>query len=367
MICCRHCFKDQEIQEIIKGLGVRGNCQTCGRHNEYIYDSEEHTRLEETFEDLLNIYKPVHSLPPEYPKEHLNLLKNELYENWNIFNVERELIYRLLTNICKIKYEENPELFDLPVGITEVCDDSYQENYSILRSFNWKQFVTAIKEENRFHTNHMNTAVFGTFLSYVKKSYTAGEVFYRARICNGKEGFPAEQMGAPPKELATAGRANPEGISHLYLSSDIVTTFNEIRAGAYDYVSVAEFVLKEDISVVDLTSIDKISPFFPQLDCTQHAINKQHLREISNEIAKPLRRHDRSLDYLPTQYIAEFIKSIRSPDGKQEYNGIKFESTRSKTGYNMMLFHESAVACRSVRVHEIKDVQYTPALIDERK
>jgi len=64
--------------------------------------------------------------------------------------------------------------------------------------------------------------------SYIKKTYNSGTVFYRARISD-KDGLTKSEMGAPPQQLATAGRVNPEGISHLYLGSDKTTTLNEIR------------------------------------------------------------------------------------------------------------------------------------------
>ncbi|MEI5604531.1 hypothetical protein WB307_49860, partial [Streptomyces brasiliscabiei] len=80
------------------------------------------------------------------------------------------------------------------------------------------------------------------------------------------------------------------------------TTLYEIRAGVYDYVSVGRFILNENIDVINLAEIDKISPFIGVqygFDFTQYAINIEHLKMIGMEIARPL-RNDNSLDYLPT-------------------------------------------------------------------
>lgn len=171
-----------------------------------------------------------------------------------------------------------------------------------------------------------------------------------------KDGYPAIEMKAPPAVKATAGRANSEGISCLYLASDIKTTLYEIRAGRYDYVAVGKFVLRSNIDVVDLTNIDNISAF-TGLDVTQHAINKEHLRKINNEIAKPLRRNDPPLDYLPTQYISDFIKSIEH-ESKKEYSGIEYKSTMCNSGYNLAIFDENLFDCESVSVHHINDLEY---------
>ena len=43
--------------------------------------------------------------------------------------------------------------------------------------------------------------------------------WYRARIRAGGVNYPIAEMGAPPKRLATHGRANPPGIPYLYLGS----------------------------------------------------------------------------------------------------------------------------------------------------
>ena len=68
-------------------------------------------------------------------------------------------------------------------------------------------------------------------------------------------------MGKPPYDKATAGRANPKGISYLYLSSDLSTTLYETRATLYDYMSIGEFKLLNNMNIVNLRDINKVSPF----------------------------------------------------------------------------------------------------------
>jgi hypothetical protein len=157
-------------------------------------------------------------------------------------------------------------------------------------------------------------------------------------------------MGAPPRGYATAGRANPTGISCLYLSDTDKTALNEIRAGVYDYVAMGKFVLREDIEVVNLTIVDQISPFWVA-DNTVHAVNKKHLQKIGFDIAKPMRRHDSTLDYLPTQYISDFIKS-------RGFAGIEYKSTMNIGGYNLAIFEERFFECTNVDVYDIRELKY---------
>lgn len=350
MICCEKCFKDPEIKDVIKSLNQISKCELCGKNNVHIYNTEINNELAVMFDDLLNIYTAHSDLPDDYPREYINLLKDELCRRWNIFCIDSDLVYRAITSICHEKYQEHPEIFDEPIGILELNQQDYLEEHSIMKTFEWEDFVQGIKTNNRFHTDYINKEVLYSFSNYIKKKYKAGNVFYRARICPDETGFTVDKMGAPPAGVASAGRANPTGISCLYLADTDVTALNEIRAGVYDYVAVGKFVLKEDIEVVNLTLVDQISPFWG-LDNTIHAVNKKHLQKISIDIAKPLRRHDSTLDYLPTQYISDFIKS-------RGFAGIEYKSTMNMGGYNLAIFDETLFECTSVDVYDIRELKY---------
>jgi hypothetical protein len=219
-----------------------------------------------------------------------------------------------------------------------------------MKTFEWENFVQGIKTENRFHTEYINKEVLYSFCNNMQKKHKARSKFYRARICRDNRGFTIDEMGAPPKGYATAGRANPAGISCLYLADTNKTALNEIRAGVYDYVAIGEFILKEDIQVVNLTMVDQISPFWG-IDNTLHAVNKKHLRKIGDDIAKPLRRHDSTLDYLPTQYISDYIKS-------KGFEGLEYKSTMNKDGYNLAIFDQKLFECNSVVTYDIRELEY---------
>lgn len=353
MNCCINCFKDMEIREIVFGKKTKGKCNFCGKDNTYIYNIGEDNTLTELFEELLDIYTPEISLPATFPREKKDLIENILYRKWHIFNLEPDCIYRLITCICAEKYIDKPELFDSPVGISEIEDQEYMKENSIIGEHEWNDFVNEIKCKNRFHTNFINKEILQIFLEYTVKIYRAGSILYRARISKDDVGFSTDEMWGPPNNKASAGRANPEGISCLYLANNEETTLYEIRAGMYDYVTVGVFRLLEDIRVVSLMGIDKISPFrvFSSIDYTQYAINSKHLEKISNEISKPIRRNDSHLDYLPTQYISDYIKSIG-------YDGIEYKSTMCEKGFNLAVFKQSYFECIEKYVCDVNQLIY---------
>lgn len=353
MFCCSNCFCDSEIKAIIEGRKIRGTCDFCGASNSLVYDIEQDTTLAEMFGDLLDTYTPVSSLPDDFPRGSTDLIKNILHSKWNIFNLAPDVIYRLITAICAERYSEQPDLFDTPVGIIQSQDCNYLEANSILKNSCWSDFVSEIKFRNRFHSNIINTEMLYTFLRCAKKVYKAKSVFYRARVCPDTKGFAKKDMGPPPDGKAGSGRVNPTGIQVLYLADSCDTTLYEIRAGIYDYVTVGKFVLNEDIDIINLADIDKVSPFIGiqyGFDFTQYAINIDHLKMIGNEIAKPL-RNDNHLDYLPTQYISDYIRS-------KGFDGIEYISTMSKKGVNLAVFDKAKLKCTAVSVYDVTSISY---------
>lgn len=360
MIFCEHCFRDTEVASIIRSVstGIVGTCPTCQRKNVYLYDAATQNELTPYFEELLNIYSPASVLPETYPKAERRSLIDELSERWGIFSdIPRSKIYDILTAICQDLYSNSPELFDGMIGIPELYDSDYLKEHALLKNNDWDAFVNEIKTKNRYHSKLINFDIWERYCSFIRKTYKTGAIFFRARISE-RSGFPPEEMSAPPAGKSSEGRANARGITCLYIANDVDTTLHEVRAGMFDYVSVGAFRLKKDITVVDLKAINGISPFVDGLEYLDHAINKQYLERLNAEMSKSLRRSDSTLDYVPTQYIVDFIKSIEHND-EQEYDGIEYNSTTNPGGYNLAIFDPDLFECVSVDVYDIEKLQYT--------
>ena len=361
---CNNCFSDSEIQNIIIGLGQRGNCPICKSKNSYIYDTEKDSELVELFESLIEIYTPVSALESTYPRDKVQLLKEEIKYNWNIFNekITSEVIYNILKTICSELYTTNPQFFDEPICVKERFDTKYVSENSIIKNYSWEDFVQCIKYENRFHTNCIQPEILDDFLYISKQQYKKGNIFYRARIADGEEGFNPIEMSAPPAENTQNGRANSEGIRCLYLASDENTTIHEVRANIFDYISIGKFILQEDITVVNFRKISQISPFSVE-NLTKYAINKPVLSKINNEIAKSVARNDSKLTYVPTQYICDYIKSIVDSEGNQKYQGIEYSSTTNPKGYNIAIFKPELFHCEDVETYKIDTLDYRTSKI----
>lgn len=361
MIFCECCFKDKTIAAIISSVSLapRGQCPLCKAKDVFLYDTERQADLTLYFEEFLKIYTLDNELPSSYPKAEKVSIIDDIKHRWNIFSesLTRQNMYDILTSICPELYETSPELFDNMVGLPELYDSAYLFEHAMLKNNDWDAFVNEIKTKNRYHSQLINFEILEKYCTFIRKTYKAGACFYRGRISE-KNGFLPEDMSAPPPGRSSEGRANARGITCLYLANDVETTLHEVRAGVFDYVSVGKFVSKKDITVVDLRAITNISPFVDDLDYLDHAINKQYLEKLNTEMSKPLRRSDSTLDYVPTQYIVDFIKSI-THDNKQEYDGIEYNSTTNPGGYNLAIFNPDIFDCIEVAVYDIEKLQYT--------
>ena len=237
------------------------------------------------------------------------------------------------------------------VAIPSLYDESYLEQNSILGKFQWDDFRKYLRNENRFHARYINLEILAEVLTDTVSIIPKGTKLYRARVAKDEKGYKAGEMGAPPGEMASAGRANSKGISCLYLANKRKTTIKEIRAGAYDYVTIATFKVKRDVKVVDLSVITHNSPFYAATDKIKYLINEKHLRNIEKDLAKPVSKRDSDLDYLPTQYISDFAKYLG-------YDGVKYISTFAKDSYNVALFDTKICSCIYKRNYLIGDLDY---------
>jgi hypothetical protein len=314
MNCCIDCFRDTHIRTTIDKQGSVGNCDFCDSKGITIYDVDDPSNpISEKIIGLVQAYSISDSAEAKP-------LKLALRDDWDIFTAGAETILALTKKLCAATYADDAKIFTDNVIIEQLTDKDFLYEFGVVRGYSWGEFSESIKYGNRFHSSMFNPEQFASFLSIVRNTYPAGTYMYRARIATDKKGFSGKKMKAPPKDKRTAGRINPEGIGILYLASDKITVLNEVRASAFDHITIGKFRAVRDIRVVNLSGFDKTSPFKYDSELERFAINRKVFQELAAEMAKPLRRSDSPLEYLPTQYIAEFIKS-------QNYDGVEYGST----------------------------------------
>lgn len=338
MNCCAECFQDEQIRAMISTNNKIGNCDFCGQKNVAIYLIDSSSDLADLISGVINVYEETVDGEP---------LFDMLIYDWSIFNREIPTVRNLVESFCNIILGDREHGHNVSVKIPH----AYTENYGIFSGHSWGEFSEVIKTKNRFYNGYFKTDQFVSFLSYSITKYSKGAIFFRARVWSDGHGYSTSEMGAPPVGKRKSGRVNPEGIGVLYLTSDEKTALSEVRASAFDFVSVGEFRLKKDINVVNISGLNNISPALYASGLESLAANTKVFSDIAKEIAKPLRRNDSSLEYLPTQYITEFIKS-------KGYSGVEFTSTMATGGINIAVFDETLFECKAIHDVEIKKIEY---------
>jgi len=210
----------------------------------------------------------------------------------------------------------------------------------------WDDLCKELKEKNRFFTQDkiidiLKDIKFESFFPDEKE-----DVLYRARIGNFLNQNDSEIL-APPKEITLDGRCNPKGIPYLYLSTDIYTAISEVKPNPFEDVTVAKLS-------VDLTNILSLKPYsYEKITCFWENLTEEQIeliKCIDNGMSRKI--NDKSkLEYLPFQYIAEYIKNIG-------FNGFLYSSTVG-AGYNLVMFDwENKVKVIEKTKFKVKSVKY---------
>ena len=235
--------------------------------------------------------------------------------------------------------------------------DYSRETLEELNNIIKKYYPTLLKEDSFF--DFSNSLEMIRFLIALLKAQQDNLPFLDEieQICNKNKsfwGYSVEGSDAPPREKATAGRANPEGISYLYLAEDVKTVLMEVRPNLSQDISVATIKIKKKLRLFD----------FCYVEPNEAEKGKGFdLGIISSEFSKP--NYGGGDNYYATQYLCEFIKKLG-------FDGIRFYSSVNPGRKNIVLFDskiDPVTNCKNYEIVESKiysitklDLDYTQAL-----
>lgn len=114
---------------------------------------------------------------------------------------------------------------------------------------------------------------------------------------------------------------NPKGIPCLYCSTDMETAMTETRPWIGSFVSIAQFVVLRDLTIVDCSSDSAKGGFFDsQGKEPSPALREEYVwGHINQAFSEPVTRNDDIAEYAPTQFLAEGFKNA-------DYDGIVYGS-----------------------------------------
>lgn len=226
----------------------------------------------------------------------------------------------------------------------------------------WAAFSDEIRKRNRYFPKTVpDLALLAQVLGESVRRIDVDIDLYRGRTFEGRPPSKSE-MGAPPAEKASAGRANPVGIPYLYLAYSRQTCLYEARATTLSKLAVARFRPIRQLSVLNLADIEP-PDFFSLFEVesidaqVSRAAYHRYLTALGDELRKPIRSSDRLTDYIPTQYLCEMAKSIG-------LDGVLYSSSLDPAGRNLVLFDVESCECvAEPEVIEVTAVELTWNLV----
>lgn len=162
-------------------------------------------------------------------------------------------------------------------------------------------------------------------LDNIKTTAVEGE-FFRARAVKSSEILTSKKMAKAPSGKPTEGRFNHSGQSHLYLANDMETALKEVAITEDPLLAWCQlFSLDKPITKILDLSFDwtELSLSTSALLLSLKMENAIDKTGGNKEFWRP--------DYFLTRYIMDCAIALG-------YNGIKYNSTKEFTGYNIVIF-----------------------------
>jgi RES domain len=335
MNCCAECFGDRVLRRNIipTRSNATGLCSYCGTDNVSLIAPRE---LAEYFELLVSAYR-------QDPTG--KLLVQWFRADWAMFQHPKMDDPRAKDLLAEIL--NDGEIVRKPfVPANDLAVDPLSE---------WERLRDELMYHNRYFPQ--TTVDLGRLESLLSSLALDGDEvptqWYRARIQTNDTPYPVGEMGAPPRRIASHGRANPAGIPYLYLGSNPVAAISEIRPHTGERACVADFTTPAGLKLTDLRNPKKmVSPFLFVLegdsDIGRMRNELPFLERLGDELTRPVLPQSAAIDYTPSQYLCEFIKKCR-------YHGVIYRSSVSD-GINLALFDPALAVCGTVTQYRVTRV-----------
>ncbi|MGA3169565.1 MAG: RES domain-containing protein [Chthoniobacteraceae bacterium] len=341
---CSNCFEDKTARQFIRKNGTLGDCDFCGSKHRKVLQARQ---LRDLFEELINLYRMYDPAPGTECWDGETLA--ECLKDWEIFSevCEKKIQNAILDDIMGFDRRDGDlSAFD----DWEAKSDHWTTNPLHMR---WSWFADYVKRHRRFIIEEDTAGEIMHPESWVPdllvEAHAIRELKENKRLFRGRLGrvdaapprggetpLPPEQMGAPPPKLAKAGRANPEGISFLYCALEPETAIVETGRFPGAVVSLRELRTRQPLRLADLTDRRSVLEPLATNNLADEVRNRTLLGSLGRALGEPVHPEDSSIEYIPTQYLAEVIRSVG-------YDGICFSSALKPEGTNIVLFNPAHV------------------------
>lgn len=184
----------------------------------------------------------------------------------------------------------------------------------------------------------------------IVETLATDSILFRARIVESLDdlcgippfmGFDENGSLTPPANKTKAYRANYTFIPYLYCAREKHTAIKEVRPCIAELVSVASIRPTRELMLLDFSTDNS----------TLKGTKRTLFKNLGEWFSKPVNLDyaDNVEEYIPTQYISEYVRYELS------YDGIKYKSAMNRGGINYVLFDSNSYIAESSEIIEIVD------------
>lgn len=361
---CISCSKADPIKRLINEKGKKIlKCKICGTRSVNAMDCRNN-RLKQLFKALIRYHFSERDYNTHWGGgeiESLFLRENPILNYSDHFN--KEALYETVFVLVDKIYEEYERGITLFAGYGEygkpnmLLEAIKSNNDDRLNSI-----ASDLSKKNHFLLTDRGLNLIQEHIPLLESSFPQGEQFYRARIGYEQKGIPGagwgeewhfkpykgSDIGAPPPLKATPGRMNRDGISFLYLATDLETVIAEIRPHPSHIISICMFTSKVELRIADFNSIDIYDYYLSDKKLDDFFL----LKSINTLFSLPV-PPDQRYSYSITQFLSDVLRILN-------FDGIAYRSSVGP-GSNLTIFDPDKFEYipGSARVVRAEQVSYT--------
>ena len=367
-VCSKH-FEDVYLKEYVNQNSCIGTCSYCGEKDVPVIDMNTFmsfvtSKLSDRFLPLDDGNLPLAS---SYFDDEEDVVpgirrigcyaapeKAEQYEN----------IYYLLKKYHLITENDNlnSDIQSCFHSDYYIKNDAFELDLDENLSYAWNYFKDMVKYKKRYtffqdaffvpsnsSEDDILTEIKGLCETVLLTVLKKGEILYRCRPdYKGNVFNTFQDLTSAPKEFAKSNRMSAEGISIFYGAFDESTTIKEV--GNYTNatnLSIGEFVIKKDLTVVDLFKVPEVLTFWMKGFYQEY----KFLKQFHNEITQPIRGNS-NIEYIPTQVFVEYLRYLK---GSKQIDGIIYQSAVTG-GKNIVLFYDNITSSEVLSLANAKSI-----------
>lgn len=246
---CTDCAKDIYLKRYIKKNAADIEYCTICQESKTVVNISIDENISTFFRFLIRYHWPEYiynshwggiELPKPFYSENL-IISHEFAERKDAEDEDAEESF--FTDLLAPYQSDDP--VDLYYGHDSTGRGLHAHSIKDQRPRLWDDYKAKLKNQNYYLVEREAEEVFKEIIADLEHLLAKGEVFFRARIgydelekeleislSTIKVPYTGNKISAPPISVASAGRANRQGVSYLYLGSDQETAMGGSQASS---------------------------------------------------------------------------------------------------------------------------------------